>query len=181
MVGTFNMQLQGTSPSWNGAATLFDVDLVNTTTLVFGFGAQQGTFLPGDLKLTDAGGTTAGVLAGGPPIASGAWYETLHIVAQGTMPALATTTNPTGYFTLNSTIGPLPFYSVQVADDNNLGMAPPGTPEAVLAAYGVYPVEAGGTTAFLDVYINMGGAAPEPGTASLLALAGLALVRRRRA
>ena len=181
MVGTFNMQLQGSSPSWNGAATIFDVDVVNTSTLIFGFGAQQGTFEPGHLRLTDAGGTTLGTLAGGPPVASGAWYETLTIVAEGTMPALATAGNPTGYFTLNSVIGPLPFYNVMVADDNNLGMTPPGTPEALLNAYGVYPVEAGGTTAFLDVYINLGGAAPEPGTASLLALAGLALIRRRRA
>ena len=179
MQGTFNMQLQATSPRWNSAATLFDIDVVNTATLVFGFGAQTGTFQAGDLKLTDAGGTTAGILSGGPPVASGAWYETMHIVASGTMPALITAGNPTGYFTLNSTIGPLPLYSVQVGDD--LGLTPPGTPDAVVAAYGVYPVEAGGTTAFLDVYIQLGGAAPEPGTASLLALAGLALIRRRRA
>jgi len=181
MVGTFNMALGGSSPSWNGNAVLFDVDVVNTSTLVFGFGAQTGTFQPGHLRLTDAGGTTVGVLAGGPPIAAGAWYETLTIVAEGTMPALADSGNPTGYFTLNSTVGPLPLYMVQVADDNNLGLTPAGSPEALLNAYGVYPVEAGGTTAFLDVYINLGGAAPEPGTASLLALAGLALIRRRRA
>ena len=188
-VGTFKLELD-TASLLNGSMCAFvDVDTRTTQQLKFGFGALSGVFAAGAVEMQDAYTEIPGTLSGAPPIASASTppgipgiCSGVYVYAPGYMVAI-------GYFTLDEWIGrtgapypPFPYglwWDVQVAYDNDLGIdgLAPGELEATLYASGQYEVQTG---VFLNMYIQLAGQTPEPTSLSLLGLAGLALLRRRR-
>jgi hypothetical protein len=167
-----------------------DIDAWNTQMFSFGFGPLSGIIWPGYSGLPIPGYPGGMRLTGfdkdnslyGTPADTAHYLESgtvnwteVYVEGEGYMPALSPP-----YFTLSEWVGPMPWL-IHAALDNGLGVTVPGPVETTMYTRGLYPVQPG---VYLDVIIMIAGAGdmvPEPGTMSLLALSGLALIRRRRA
>jgi hypothetical protein len=178
--GHFTLNLTGGPGDWSGNCEAEGVSVSNTEAYSFGFGATTMHYLaPDTVRITDFDQWDEDSTAiAGTPVASGTLMTEMFVYAAGYMSALSPP-----YFTLSEWVPDTPPgypygipWQIQVADDNNLGINRPGTPEATMYMYGQYEVQTG---VYLNFYINLAGAVPEPGTISLLALGALGLLRRR--
>lgn len=178
-------------PDWEShCVAMKDIDAWNTSTFSFGFGALSARIWPGYSGMPIPGypggmrllGFDQDATEGTGPAdnihytesTTVEWTEVL-VQGEGYISALSPP-----YFTLNEWVGPMPWL-IHAAMDNGLGVTVPGPVETTLQTRGLYPIQPG---VYLDVIIVLAGAGdivPEPGTLSLLALSGLALIRRRRA
>lgn len=192
IAGNFQMRYDSDAvPNWESTCiAMHDIDAWNTNTFSFGFGPLSGKIWPGYSGMPIPGYPGGMRLLGfdkdrnegtGPAdnvhyteSTTVNWTE-VYVEGEGYMPALSPP-----YFTLSEWVGPMPWL-IHAAMDNGLGVPTPGNVETTLQTRGLYPIQPG---VYLDVIIVLAGAGdivPEPGTLSLLALSGLALIRRRRA
>ena len=181
LVGEYGVMTMNPVANWaNGVFELETISAVSTTSFSFGFGAVTGIFQnPGDLTFTDfdEGDNDQGFAWGEPAVASGTIYTEVYVYGVGYLSALSPP-----YFTLDEWIGPAPFVT-QLAWDDNLGVngAVAGDVESVIHLRGLYPVQTGTT---IDFILHLEGQGviqvPEPATLSMLGLACLPLLRRRR-
>jgi len=177
VAGTYSMMLEppsGIYPTrnWNVTASLDTISATNTTQIHFVVPTFADVLLnPGDFNAMDfnmtKGAIPSTVLSGGPNISSGTLStEILVSVYDQNMP---------GYVTDNGAAGewdPMN-WNIQVSDADYLGVAGVGDVESHLSAVYTAP---NGITYTTELY---GRLVPEPATMGLLALGGLALLRRR--
>ncbi len=172
MSGWFSLELAGTSPAWAGNVELEGIDATSLDDVSI-FGVYN--ILAGDMNLLDfdEDNDDSGTLAGGPTIATGTVDTELNVNV-----AIV------GQSPLAGWQGPYE-WTVEVSDDNFLGAANPGSPEATLHMDG----EIVDGLVKIPFAIDLIGAVtptvvPEPATVMMLLGGVLALVpiawRRRR-
>ncbi len=190
--GTYSMKMDPPSGAyntrnWNVLTSLNTIAATNTSTMTLMVPAQNiyVQVLPGGFQAMDWNMNKAAIpsttLAGGPNISSGAiGTAPFPLPSDGTEILLSIFNQFTGtYITKNGASGEWfkMNWSIQVSDDNWLGVAGTGDVEShVLATY----IDGNGIRYDTNLY-GRGALVPEPATMGLLALGGLALLRRRRA